>query len=248
VADRTTDIGMAGGTAFPSTRWSQLLGSKDGPTRDYRQGLERILLEYWKPVYVYVRRAWGKSNEDAKDLAQSFFADVIEKDLLSKYAPQRGRFRTFLKAALKNFLADEYRTAGRKKRGGGRVRIPTDADVLPLEELAAAPENATPEACFDRAWANEILAAALVDLKARLAAEKRGAAYETLEIYDLAPPPGESLGYRDVAQRLKRTEAEVKADLAYARQRLREALAERVRLYCENDSDVFKELNDILSL
>jgi RNA polymerase sigma-70 factor (ECF subfamily) len=247
MADRTTDIGV-GGTAFPSTRWSQLLGSKDGPKRDYRDGLERILLEYWKPVYVFVRRAWGKSNEDAKDLTQSFFAEVIEKDLLSKYAPQRGRFRTFLKAALKNFLADEHRTAGRQKRGGGKVRIPNDADVMPLEEMAAAPGSETPEACFDRAWANEILAAALVDLQRELKAEKREAAYETLEIYDLAPPPGESLGYREVAQRLKRSEAEVKADLAYARQKLRQVLAERVRLYCENDSDVFKELNDILSL
>ncbi len=247
MADRTTDIGV-GGTAFPSTKWSQLLGSKDGPKRNYRDGLERILLEYWKPVYVFVRRAWGKSNEDAKDLTQSFFAEVIEKDLLSKYAPQRGRFRTFLKTALKNFLADEHRTAGRQKRGGGRVRLPTDADVMPLEEMASAPGSETPEACFDRAWANEVLAAALFDLKRELAAEKRESAYETLEIYDLAPPPGESLGYREVAQRLKRSEAEVKADLAYARQKLRQVLAERVRLYCENDSDVFKELNDILSL
>src|SRR5262245_27418751 len=247
MADRTTDLGP-GGTAFPSTKWSQLLGSKDGPRRDYRQALERILLEYWKPVYVFVRRAWGKSNEDAKDLTQSFFAEVIEKYLLGKYAPQRGRFRTFLKAALKNFLADEHRTSGRQKRGGGKVRIPADADVLPLEEMAAAPGSETPEACFDRAWANEVVTAALFDLKRELKAEKRESAYETLEIYDLAPPPGESLGYREVAKRLKRSEAEVKADLAYARQKLRQVLAGRVRLYCENDSDVFKELNDILSL
>src|SRR5688572_23800280 len=54
MVDRSTDIGL-GGTAFPSTRWSKLLGSKDGPKRDYRDGLERILLEYWKPVYVFVR-------------------------------------------------------------------------------------------------------------------------------------------------------------------------------------------------
>src|SRR5687768_13477436 len=121
MAERTTDIGL-GGTAFPSTRWSQLIGSKSS-SPDYRKGLERILLEYWKPVYVFVRRAWGKSNEDAKDLTQSFFAEIIEKDLLAKYAPHRGRFRTFLKAALKNFLADEHRTAGRQKRGGGRVRL-----------------------------------------------------------------------------------------------------------------------------
>jgi RNA polymerase sigma-70 factor (ECF subfamily) len=247
MAERTTDIGMGGGTAFPSTRWSQLLGTKSS-NPDYRKGLERILLEYWKPVYVFVRRAWGKSNEDAKDLTQSFFAEVIEKDLLGKYAPQRGKFRTFLKAALKNFLADEHRTAGRQKRGGGRVRIPTDADVLPLEEMAAAPEHTTPESCFDRAWANEIVEAALQDLKRLLKAEKREAAFETLDIYDLTPPPGESLGYREVAQRLKRSEADVKADLAYARLKLRQVLAERVRLYCENDVDVFKELNDILAL
>jgi len=247
MSDRTTDI-RPGGTAFPSTRWSQLLGDKDGPNRNYRDGLERILTEYWKPVYVFVRRAWGKSTEDAKDLTQAFFTEVIDKDLLSKYAPQRGRFRTFLKAALKNFLADEHRTAGRQKRGGGKVRIPIDAEVAPLEELAAAPGGESPEACFDRAWANEILAAALSDLQRELKAEKRERAYETLEIYDLAPPPGESLGYREVAQRLKRSEPEVKADLAYARQKLRQLLAERVRLYCENDSDVFKELNDILSL
>ena len=247
MVDRTTELGQ-GGSSFPSTRWSRLLKSKDGERPDYRAGLERILLEYWKPVYVYVRRAWGKSNEDAKDLTQAFFTEVIEKDLLARYAPERGRFRNFLKSALKNFLADEHRAAGRQKRGGGKIRIPIDAEVAPLEEMAAAPGHETPEACFDRAWANEILAAALFDLQRILKEEKREAAFQALELYDLAPPPGESLGYREVAQRLKRSEAEVKADLAYARQRLRQALAERVRLYCEDDQEVFTELNDILSL
>ncbi|HKS16056.1 MAG TPA: sigma-70 family RNA polymerase sigma factor [Planctomycetota bacterium] len=232
---------------FQSTLWSVVLRAREGNAEERRAALERLCEIYWPPLYAYLLRK-GHPRDQAQDLVQGFFAYLLEKELMDRADPERGRFRNFLKSALKNFLADEHRAAGRQKRGGGKIRIPIDAEVAPLEEMAAAPGHETPEACFDRAWANEILAAALFDLQRILKEEKREAAFQALELYDLAPPPGESLGYREVAQRLKRSEAEVKADLAYARQRLRQALAERVRLYCEDDQDVFKELNDILSL
>ncbi|MBI4563731.1 MAG: sigma-70 family RNA polymerase sigma factor [Planctomycetes bacterium] len=247
MADPPTEM-VPGGTAFPTTQWSRILRARDDSHPEYRRDLEQLLLLYWKPVYIFIRRSWGKSNEDAKDLTQNFFLEVLEKDLVSKYAPQRGRFRTFLKTALKHFLQDERRTAGRKKRGGGRAFIPLDADVLPLEEIATAPGDASPEACFDRAWANGVLADALRELEAMLKAEDREAAWRALELYDLSPPPGDSLGYREIAQKLQRSEGEVKTDLAYARQRLRQALTRRVRQYVADEKEVFGELKEILSL
>ncbi len=247
MAEPLTEMG-AGGNSFPTTQWSRLLRARDDADPGYRDGLQQILLEYWRPVYVFIRRSWGKSNEDAKDLAQEFFLEVVEKDLVARYAPQRGRFRTFLKTALKNFLSDEHRTANRQKRGGGKVVLPFDRDLLPLEEIATAPGEATPEACFDRAWANELLAAALVDLEKALAAEGRREAFETLRRYDLDAPPGPAPGYKEVAQQLGRAESAVKNDLAYARQRLRQCLVERVRLYVASESEVFAELKDILSV
>jgi RNA polymerase sigma-70 factor (ECF subfamily) len=245
--DRPTEM-VPGGSAFPTTQWSRILRARDPSSPEYRRGLAQILQQYWRPVYVYIRRAWGKSNEDAKDLAQGFFVEVLENDLVSKYAPQRGRFRTFLKAALKNFLADQARSASRQKRGGGKAAIPLDGDLMALDEIATAPGDQSPEAVFDRTWANELMAGALVDAEKMLRAEGREGAWKTLELYDLAPPPGESLGYKEVAQRLGRPEAAVKADLAYARQRLRQCLVDRVRVYVEGDKDLFAELKEILSL
>lgn len=247
MGEALTEMGF-GGTAFPTTQWSRILKARDDSDPAYRAGLQQILLEYWRPVYVYIRRAWGKSNEDAKDLAQQFFLEVIESDLVAKYAPQRGRFRTFLKTALKNFLSDEHRSAKRQKRGGGKLVVPFDPDLMPLDQIAAEPGDATPEACFDRAWANELLAAALRDLQEAFKREGRAEAFEVLQLYDIEPPPGESLGYKEVAQRLKRTEAAVKNDLAFARQRLRQALVERVRLYVATETEVFSELRDILAI
>src|SRR6185503_9442775 len=110
---------------FATTHWSVVLaaGQKDSPRGV--AALENLCRTYWYPLYAYVRRR-GSGPEDAQDRTQSFFARLLERNLLARAAPQRGRFRSFLLTALQNFLADEHDRANARKRGAGRPFISLD--------------------------------------------------------------------------------------------------------------------------
>src|SRR5947209_7892091 len=106
----------ARGRDFPSTCWSRLLDGFGSPDRSAsRRAAEELARNYWKPIYAYVRSAWSKSIEDAKDLTQGFFVWMMESDFLSRADPGRGRFRGFLKVALKHFLGMDERARGALK-------------------------------------------------------------------------------------------------------------------------------------
>ena len=122
VADPETKMGGSG-HAFPQTNWSSILSIPDPASPERRERLNRLLQQYWRPVYKFVRASWGKSNEDSKDLAQAFFMHVLETDLVSRYDKEKGRFRHFLKGSLRNFLNKEYRSAKAIKRGGDRMSL-----------------------------------------------------------------------------------------------------------------------------
>src|SRR5262245_47030862 len=111
--------------AFRSTLWSVILRTREGSDSDRRAALERLGRTYWPPLYVHLLRK-GLSREDAQDAIQGFFAHLLEKDLLDRVNPDRGRFRTYLLFVLERFLANERRVAHADKRGGGAPRISLD--------------------------------------------------------------------------------------------------------------------------
>src|SRR5260370_15427992 len=103
---------------FPTTRHS-LIYSAAGTGTLAREALDAIVAVYWKPAYKYVRMQWNRSNEEAKDLVQGFFAALIEQDTLAGFDPAKGRLRAWLRACLDHFVMKQDEAAGRLKRGGG---------------------------------------------------------------------------------------------------------------------------------
>src|SRR5262245_10368071 len=99
---------------FRTTCWSSILQAREGD----RENLGMLIRTYWKPVYAYIRNGWGKSNEDAKDLTQAFFTGRIGRPFLADVGPGKGRFRSFLRACLKNFLSNEEKRRQALKREG----------------------------------------------------------------------------------------------------------------------------------
>src|SRR5208283_2279483 len=110
---------------FATTHWTVVLaaGQRSAPEAD--RALEELCRTYWYPLYAYVRRQ-GHSKEDAEDLTQGFFARFLERNYLEGLSSEKGRFRAFLLAALKHFLANEWNKSQRQKRGGGVAPLSLD--------------------------------------------------------------------------------------------------------------------------
>ena len=137
-----TDIGGVG-KAFLTTHWSLIGGIQSG--KDSDQALIGLLLErYWKPVYFYLRRK-GSSNEEAKDLTQGFFHEVVlNRNLIQRANQTKGRFRTFLLHALEHYLIDEYhkRTAHKRIPKHKLVSLDLmDSPVLPAAVRESDPQE-----------------------------------------------------------------------------------------------------------
>src|SRR6516162_8280254 len=110
---------------FASTRWSLVAAAGQGPSPEAQEALATLCQVYWYPLYAYARRRLAKI-EDAQDLTQEFFAQLLEKDYLQAADPARGKFRSFLLTAFKNFMSKERDRAGAQKRGGGQAILPLD--------------------------------------------------------------------------------------------------------------------------
>jgi RNA polymerase sigma-70 factor (ECF subfamily) len=159
--------------SFQSTMWALVLGA-----RVDRSALEQLLRAYWSPVYAFIRRQ-GYGGHDASDLTQEFLTQVvIGRDLVGRADPQRGRFRAFLKQALRNFLIDQHRL-GRVSKGapgarGGPNRTVPDAppEATTLDALPAAVDDGLAAGgAFDRAWAATIIENTLERLEESLVAD-----------------------------------------------------------------------------
>ena len=230
--------------SFPTTIWSSVFDSPDRTSEKFKEKIERLLTRYWKPVYRTIRILWGKSNEDAKDLTQSFFVMILEDDLISRFCPEKGRFRTFLKAALNYYVADQEKARQRLKRGGGRAIISLNATA---EDVDFEPEDRgrAPEEILDREWVDSLLEESINDLRRKLAAEGHEEWFKVYEAIDLSPSHEET-SYRQVGKELKLSESEVTRFLHQARRRLRAILMERIGEYALTEEEVYEELNNLL--
>jgi RNA polymerase sigma-70 factor (ECF subfamily) len=140
---------------FGTTHWSVVLAAGHGDTPRTQAALERLCRVYWRPLYAYVRRR-GYSPEDAADLTQDFFCRLLERQSLAEVSPEKGRFRSFLLAAMNHFLSDAWDKARAQKRGAERV-ISVDISELETRLAGLAAEGHTPEQAYERQWALALL-------------------------------------------------------------------------------------------
>jgi RNA polymerase sigma-70 factor (ECF subfamily) len=168
-----------GHSVFPTTHWSVVVAAGESAETGANLALERLCRDYWQPVYAFVRRS-GVNPEDARDLTQGFFADLLRGDSLERANPARGRFRSYLLGALKHFMADEYDRSQALKRGGGMEFVPIDAMLAESRYgLELASESAP--AAYDRAWALAVLDRALTRLREEFALSGRAVLFDGLK-------------------------------------------------------------------
>lgn len=250
-SDSSESAGLprATGAAFATTRWTMVLGAASGSdTTRAGLALEELCRTYWRPIYGFVRRQ-GHSAHDAQDLTQEFFRRLLAGGSLGGVDPARGRFRSFLLASLKHFLANEWDKVRTLKRGGGVSLVPLEAADLAGDTDAeggpAAGTGVTPERTFDRQWALALLDRVLARLREEHVAAGKTAFFEHLRPTLTADRT--VLPYAVLGTQLGLSEGAVKVAVHRLRQRYRELLREEIADTVGSRSQVEEELRDLFA-
>lgn len=229
--------------AFRTTHWSAVLLAGRDSEPDARAALEDLCRTYWYPLYVFVRRK-GHAHADAQDLVQGFFGQLLERRDLAGVHPDKGRFRTFLLSALGHFLANEWHRTKALKRGGNLQFVPLETGD-PENRFQREPATAdSPEAGYDRAWAEQVLRSVLTRLRAENEREGGAERFEALKGFLLGDRGGEP--YAAVAERLGTTESGIKSAVHRLRQRLRELFREEIARTVATETEIEDELRHLI--
>ncbi|MCP3982701.1 MAG: sigma-70 family RNA polymerase sigma factor [bacterium] len=221
-----------------------VLAAKDQQSPDCTAALSTLCGTYWYPLYAFARRK-GMSAELAQDRTQGFFARLLEKHSLQHVNPDRGRFRSFLLVAFKNYLEDERIRDSAKKRGGGAVPISIDVDQAEQRYSIEPVEDTTPEKIFERRWALTLLERALERLGAEYESAGRARLFEHLR----AHLPGESgaIPYSEAAKELGMAEVSIRVAAHRMRKRFRDLLVEEISQTLTDNEDLDHEIQHLFS-
>lgn len=257
MSERQQDTTIGGAArSFPTTAWSDVLAAGDAAHPERMERLNRLLSLYWKPVYVYIRVAWRKPVEDAKDLTQAFFAHILDAGTLARARAERGSFRSYLKASLKYFLIN----AGRAEavRRPEKALVSLDARPEEFEQLGPAASDETPETAYERQWFSGLMDASVNELRARLTRDGKALYFDVFNAYVLEPEQSPGMAatgetqsgtptYGGVATRFGLQESDVRNHLSACRRLLRTIMAEYVREYSDTEADAERELETLLN-
>lgn len=206
------------------------------------KALEALCVRYWTPVLHYVRRAWSKNHEDAKDLTQGFFLELVDGEALRKFIPDRASFRTYLKMLLSRYSADQNDLRIALKRGGGRRIVPLDDGEAPLR--LADPQAESPEKAFDREWRAEVLEQAIERTRHHFIETKREIQFLAYDKYELSPS-SDNPTYAQVAKEIGRTESDVRNYLFTVREKLRDEIQAEIADTVGDLSQLDDEFNSL---
>ncbi|MBI2919744.1 MAG: sigma-70 family RNA polymerase sigma factor [Planctomycetes bacterium] len=222
--------------SFPPTLWTTILAARDRQSPEYRDRMNRLISRYWKPAYWVLRSRWNRPHEDARDLTQAFFAGLLERDWLATVQPDKGRFRSWLRVVLDNFMRNELEAAQALKRGGGARTLSLDA-VDPDPPVEAA--GLSPEQVFDRAWAIHVFHETVEDLRDLYRREGRAEWIPVFERHELDRDPPSAA---QLAQEMGKKQHEVENALKAARVAFAKLLRARVKETIGEGASVEEEL------
>jgi len=221
-----------------------VVAAGDPCSREGAEALERLCQMYYYPLYAFVRRQ-GHPPDNAQDLIQEFFWRLLSKNYLGQAQAERGRFRTFLLAALRHFLANEWHREHALRRGGRQPLVRLDG-LNPEDRYAVEPvDSISPDRLYDRAWALTVLHRVKKDMRARFAAKGEEWRFATLEECLLGEnAPG---GYGKIAEDLGTTEPAVRAEVNRLRRRFRQLLRAEIAETIACATEVDEELRAIIA-
>ena len=230
---------------FHTTSWTLIRAASADPTADSREALAALCQKYWHPVYAFVRGR-GYDPEQSQDLTQEFFALLIEKNYLSNADAKRGRFRFFLLAAVKHFLANEWDRANRLKRGGGQISVSIDLAEAEGWPPLALMEQATPESLYERRWAWSLLENVISKLRAEFADAGKADEFDKLSMF--LNRDSDSTRYETLAKDMGISSGALRMSVYRMRRRYRSLLRAEIAESVSRPEEVDEELRFLFSI
>lgn len=238
-SEHSTPATPAACDVFATTHWTVVLAAGRRATPQSNRALEVLCCTYWYPLYAYVRRH-GYSKEDAEDLTQGFFARFLERNYLEGVSSEKGRFRAFLLAALKHYLANEHDRAGRQKRGGGVAPLSLDWQDANARYQIDPADQLSPDKLYDRAWAVTLLERVITRLRDECTTEGKGKVFEQLKPFLMAGQ--NAVPYAQAAASLGLNEGAARVAVHRLRKRYRELLREEISQTLSDPADLEEEM------
>jgi RNA polymerase sigma-70 factor (ECF subfamily) len=229
---------------FATTQWSLVLRAGGGDA-DTRQALTDLFNAYWYPLYAFCRRQ-GNADHDAMDLTQGFFTHLLSANALESVSPEKGRFRSFLLASFKNFMANQRRAAATLRRGGTVTTHSLSAEDFQTRYASEPADGETPELLFQRSWVEALLK------RVRDRLEEDYSRAGKSELFGLLEPHlterGEAVPRPEISRRLSLSSAAVAMSIHRMRRRYGELLRQEVASTLDDPADVEDELRALMSV
>jgi RNA polymerase sigma-70 factor (ECF subfamily) len=227
---------------FTSTSWTVVAQAREPNSPEARQALAALCQAYWYPMYAFVRRR-GHSAHEAEDLTQGFFADLLARDSLKEVDPSKGKFRSFLLAALQHFLSNQRDRDQRLKRGGKIPHLSLDFHEAENRYQREPGHVETPERLFQRRWALTLLARVLEELECEVNCEHKGPLFERLKPTLMGE--SDAASYAQIGTALGMSAGAVKVAAHRLRKRFRALLQEEISRTLADPGDFQEEINEL---
>lgn len=229
---------------FATTRWTMVASAGGLEVKAAEDALEALCRTYWFPLYAYVRRQ-GHSKEEAEDLTQSFFADLLERKPWQQLDRERGKFRAFLLAALKHFLSNNREAAHTQKRGGKSLHLSLDWQTADTRFHLADTSQSAPDQSYDREWGVQLLEQVLEHLREEALAEENIGRFEILK--DFLSSGSDEASYEKAAEALGINAGAARVAVHRLRKRYRQLLREEIARTLADPALVEEELRALFA-
>jgi RNA polymerase sigma-70 factor (ECF subfamily) len=230
---------------FATTHWSVVLRAGRGGSEEAPAALGRLYQSYWYPLYAYVRRQ-GHDPGAAQDVVQEVFLALLEKNQLAAVDPGKGRFRSYLLAAVNHLLANEWHKRHRQKRGGGQALVALDGLAAEDRYRLEPADGRAPDVLFERRWALALLDGVFLRLRTEWEAAGKGATFDALKVF--LSGDGDAPGYAEAGTRLGWSEGAARVAVHRLRQQYRNLLREEIAQTVTNLEEVEDELCHLLAV
>jgi len=243
MSDDQTMHTQTGASEFPTTRWSLVAAAGDPQRKEARSALVSLCENYWYPLYAYLRRR-GFAADQAQDLIQDFFVRVLEGHYIDRADREKGRFRSFLLASLKFFVADEQDRRRTRKRGGGAI-VPLEFSSGEERYQREPGHDETPERIYERRWALSMLDRVVERLRNEFVHQGRPEHFDRLKIFLLGQT---NAPYAELARKMNTSEGALKVAIHRLRKRYRELFRAEIADTVADPSEVESELRYLVEV